>query len=106
MPLSPSMNVIALLHDAVFMKAGSYVIRPNSASDVFTWRRSIARTTVSPSTPPCRMGVLYAFLVRESVMSSFPISFKSWLGAEPDVLLSLAMLRSPGGPHFHSRQQI
>jgi hypothetical protein len=52
------------------------------------------------------MGKLYALLVRESVTSSFPISFKSWLGAEPDVLLSLAMLRSPVELQFFSRGQI
>jgi hypothetical protein len=52
MPRSPSMNVMALLHDAVFMNAGSYVINPNSSGAVLIWRRSIARVAVSPSTPP------------------------------------------------------
>jgi hypothetical protein len=32
---------------AVFMKAGSYVIRPKSSSEVLIWRRSIARIVPS-----------------------------------------------------------
>jgi hypothetical protein len=50
------MKVIALLHDAVFMKAGSYVIRPNSPGSFLIWRRSIARIVVSPSVPGMRIG--------------------------------------------------
>jgi hypothetical protein len=43
------------------------------------------------------IGTLYPFVVRESVISSLPVSLKSWLGADlADVLLSFAMLRSPG----------
>jgi len=42
MPLSPSMYVMALRHAAVFMKAGSYVIRPKSSSPVRICRRSMA----------------------------------------------------------------
>jgi hypothetical protein len=56
MPLSPSMKVMALLHDAVFMNAGSYVIMPNSSSANLIWRRSIARTVTSPSVPDGRIG--------------------------------------------------
>ena len=37
------MKVIALRHEAVFMKAGSYVIKPKSSAPVLIWRRSMAR---------------------------------------------------------------
>ena len=45
------MKVIALLHDAVFMNAGSYVISPNSSGRCLIRRRSDARIAVSPSVP-------------------------------------------------------
>ena len=61
-PLSPSMNVIADLHDAVFVKAGSYVIRPKSFSSDLILRRSSARTV------PSSIGSSYVFPVRLSVI--------------------------------------
>src|SRR5438067_5082 len=62
MPLSPSMYVIALRHAAVFMKAGSYVIRPKSSSLTLILRRSVARMVSS------LMGTSYVWPVRLSVM--------------------------------------
>src|SRR2546425_2923605 len=61
MPLSPSMNVIRLLHEAVFMKAGSYAINPKSSSETLIFRRSIARIT------PSSIGISYCLPVRLSV---------------------------------------
>src|SRR6266568_8244674 len=72
MPLSPSMNVMALLHDAVFMNAGSYVIRPNSSASTLIWRRSIARMAVSPSVPCSRIDTGYGLPVRPSLISNVP----------------------------------
>src|SRR5512135_3603348 len=95
MPLSPSMNVIALLHDAVFMNAGSYVMIPNSSGAVFIGRRSIARTAVSPSGPPSTMGTEYFLLLRESVISSVPVCLNSPVGAGAVASLVLAMPHSP-----------
>src|SRR5436309_12829629 len=74
------MNVMALLHDAVFMNAGSYVMSPNSSGDVLICRRSIARTSVSPRTPPCSTFTGYTLPVRESFTSSDPTSFRSPAG--------------------------
>src|SRR5215213_9971400 len=62
MPLSPSMKVIALRHDAVFMNAGSYVIIPKSSSSVLICRRSSALIV------PSLMGSSYVFPVRLSVI--------------------------------------
>src|SRR5260370_42689033 len=73
MPLSPSMNVIELRHEAVFMNAGSYVIRPKSSSWTLIFRRSIARIVSSV------IGTSYVFPVRLSVMvrvsGTFPSRF-------------------------------
>jgi hypothetical protein len=55
------MNVIALFVDAVFIKAGSYVISPKSSASVLTWRKSIARTV------PFSMGSVYDLPVRLSL---------------------------------------
>jgi hypothetical protein len=46
-PASPSRNVIALRQEAVFIKAGSYVISPKSASSALIWRKSVARMVPS-----------------------------------------------------------
>src|SRR5438046_10690064 len=64
MPLSPSMNVMALRQFAVFMNAGSYVIRPKSSGPVLIWRKSIARIV-----PSCT-GSSYFFPVRLSTIVS------------------------------------
>src|SRR5687768_10988756 len=63
------MNVMVLRVDAVFMKAGSYVISPKSSGPVRTWRRSVARTA------PSVIGISYDLPVRLSstVSVSFPI---------------------------------
>src|SRR5436189_3414739 len=53
---------MALRHDAVFMNAGSYVIRPPSPSSTPIWRRSGAR--IVPST----IGSVYSRPVRLSVI--------------------------------------
>src|SRR2546423_8643897 len=75
MPLSPSMKVIRLLQEAVFMKAGSYVIKPKSSSDVLIWRRSIALIV------PFSMGRSYCLPVRLSVMVNvFPLMASLLLG--------------------------
>src|ERR1051326_1592364 len=58
------MNVIRLLHDAVFMNAGSYVIIPNSSCVTLIWRRSVALMA------PSWIGTSYFFPVRLSVMVS------------------------------------
>jgi len=42
MPFSPSMNVMALLQDAVLVKPGSYAISPKSSGAVFACRTAIA----------------------------------------------------------------
>src|SRR5262245_57841310 len=62
MPRSPSMNVIALRHDAVLRNAGSYDISPPSPSAALIWRRSGAR--IVPST----IGSVYSRPVRLSVI--------------------------------------
>src|SRR6185503_14901828 len=56
------MNVMRLLHEAVFMNAGSYVIRPKSSSDALIWRRSMALIV------PFWIGNWYCLPVRLSVM--------------------------------------
>src|SRR5438046_1610927 len=58
------MNVIALRQLAVFMNAGSYVMRPKSSEPVRICRRSIARTA------PSVIGSSYVFPVRLSVTVS------------------------------------
>src|SRR6266542_5869391 len=64
MPLSPSMKVMALRHDAVFMKAGAYVIKPKSSPSTLICRRSSALIV------PSLIGISYVFPVRLSVMES------------------------------------
>src|SRR6266851_3442574 len=56
------MKVMALRQLAVFMKAGSYVIRPKSSGATLICRRSMARIV-----PSCT-GSSYVFPVRLSVM--------------------------------------
>src|SRR5688572_2899279 len=56
------MKVMRLWQAAVFVKAGSYVIRPKSSSPVLIWRRSMARMV------PCLTGISYVLPVRLSVM--------------------------------------
>src|SRR6266480_154528 len=83
MPLSPSMKVIRLLQEAVFMKAGSYVIKPKSSSDVLIWRRSMALMV------PFSMGRSYCLPVRLSVMVKlFPLMASLLLGWVPGGLQS------------------
>src|SRR5436190_22287385 len=60
MPLSPSMKVIVLRHDAVFMNAGSYVTRPKSSGAVLICLRSLARIV------PSLLGSSYCLPVRLS----------------------------------------
>src|SRR5438128_3471199 len=83
MPLSPSMNVIALRHAAVFMNAGSYVIRPKSPSPVLSLRRPVARIV------PSAIGMSVLFPVRLSVMVSVSLP-----GMERGNLSDVARLRS------------
>src|SRR5258708_28079103 len=66
------MKVMALLHEAVFMKAGSYVINPNSPASTLMGRRSMARMAVSPSVAGGMMGTEYVDPVRVSLISSAP----------------------------------
>ena len=56
------MNVMADLHDAVFMNAGSYVMSPKSSSPVLIFLRSSARIV------PFSIGSSYVFPVRLSVI--------------------------------------
>src|SRR6476660_2863121 len=58
------MNVMRLLHAAVFMNAGSYVIIPNSSAVTLIWRRSVALMV------PSWIGTWYCFPVRLSVIVS------------------------------------
>src|SRR6185503_11225363 len=96
MPLSPSMNVIALLHDAVFMKAGSYVIRPNSSASTLICLRSIARIAVSPSEPGSSTATEYDLPVRPSLISTAPDAESLAPAALPDFAACVVpMLRSP-----------
>src|SRR5713101_7890443 len=55
------MNVMALRQAAVFMNAGSYVMRPKSSPSVLICRRSVARIV------PSVIGSSYFFPVRLSV---------------------------------------
>src|SRR5690242_7731208 len=55
------MNVMALRQAAVFMNAGSYVMRPKSSASVLICRRSVARIV------PSVIGSSYFFPVRLSV---------------------------------------
>src|SRR5262249_19547167 len=59
-----SMKVMRLLHAAVFMKAGSYVIIPNSSGVTLICRRSVALMV------PSWIGISYCFPVRLSVIVS------------------------------------
>src|SRR4029078_8283878 len=58
------MNVMRLLHAAVFMNAGSYVIIPNSSAVTLIWRMSVALIV------PSWMVISYCLLVRLSVIVS------------------------------------
>src|SRR5262245_32719646 len=70
MPLSPSMKVIVLRHDAVFMNAGSYVTRPKSSGAVLICLRSMARIA------PSLIGSSYCFPVRLSTtVRVSPVAF-------------------------------
>jgi hypothetical protein len=64
------MKVIVLRQLAVFMKAGSYVIRPKSSGPVFIFRNSGAGIA------PSLIGISYCLPVRLSVTVkvSWPIS--------------------------------
>src|SRR5678815_650614 len=80
MPRSPSMKVMELRQFAVFMNAGSYVMRPKSSSDVLIWRRSPALIV------PSWMGSSYFLPVRLSTIVSVSaievsvVCFKSSIG--------------------------
>src|SRR5579883_2554155 len=50
-----------LMHEAVFMNAGSYDITPKSDGSVLIWRRSLARIV------PLVIGNVYCFPVRLSM---------------------------------------
>src|SRR3954469_3207502 len=58
------MYVTAERHDAVFVYAGSYVIRPKSSSSTLIWRKSMARTV------PSVISISYVWPVRLSVTVS------------------------------------
>src|SRR5580704_17386267 len=81
MPLSPSMNVMALRQLAVFMKAGSYVMRPKSSGEVFICLRSTARMV------PSSIGSSYVFPVRLSTIVSVSAIGRA---LQESVLVSLA----------------
>src|SRR5271157_526381 len=53
---------MALWQEAVFINAGSYVIRPKSSGPVLIWRRSMARIV------PREMGIEYVCSVRLSMI--------------------------------------
>src|SRR4051794_6237426 len=69
------MKVIALRTDAVFMNAGSYVMRPRSSSSTFACRSAVAR--IAPSS----IGASYVLPVRSSVNLSVSVMKKLLLGA-------------------------
>src|SRR3954453_19410327 len=54
--------------EAVFVNAGSYVMRPKSSSSTFIWRKSIARTV------PSVMSISYVLPVRLSVTDSVSLA--------------------------------
>src|SRR5258706_11725826 len=56
------MNVIRLLKDAVFINAGSFVIKPKSSSDALIFRSSMALIV------PSAIGTSYCLPVRLSVI--------------------------------------
>src|SRR3984957_13138272 len=93
MPFSPSMNVIADRHDAVAMKAGSYVINPKSSSSVLILRNSVARMV------PSSIGISYCLPVRLSVTVrvspdvATPLPFA---GGWVELLLALGALSGRG----------
>ena len=83
------MNVIVLLHDAVFMNAGSYVMRPKSVGCSLIWRRSIARIV------PSLIGRSYDLPVRLSVIvtDSFIFAAPSCaLASGADVIVAIEFL--------------
>src|SRR3954449_12199567 len=72
------MKVISLRHAAVFVKAGSYVIRPKSSSSTFIWRKSIAFTVPSVISTsyvsPVRLSVTESELLPSAVATAPPLS--------------------------------
>src|SRR3954468_22685229 len=77
------MYVIAERVEAVFVNAGSYVIRPKSSSSTLIWRKSIARTV------PSVISISYVLPVRLSVTDSV-----SWAVATPPAWPSPAWVSS------------
>src|SRR5205085_2690336 len=76
---------MALRHAAVFMKAGSYVIRPKSSAPLLIWRRSIARIV------PSLIGRSYVLPVRLSVIVRVSLA-KSIASGEPNRSRNLSLM--------------
>src|SRR3954451_23865789 len=78
--------------DAVFVNAGSYVMRPKSSSSTLIWRRSMARTV------PSVISMSYVLPVRLSVTVSVSPPF--WAApSRPPVAWVSVLIASPGwGP--------
>src|ERR1017187_1293248 len=86
MPLSPSMNVIALRQLAVFMNAGSYVMSPKSSGPALICRRSIARIVPSWTGTsyflPVRLSTIVS-VSEELIVVCVRFSFSHWVGSDP-----------------------
>ena len=103
----PSRYVIDERQAAVFMKAGSYVIRPKSSSDTRIARKSSARTV------PSVIGISYVRPVRLSVTLSVSVPaastepLVSWAPSVAGLSVSFGELTStdyaPGRPLFRRR---
>src|SRR3954453_10351418 len=91
MPASPSMYVTAERHDAGFVYAGAYVIRPKSSSSTLIWRKSMARTV------PSVISISYVWPVRLSVTVS--VSPPCWATPSPVVVVSVLIASPENGGH-------
>src|SRR5215212_1935663 len=95
------MNVTADRHEAVFMNAGSYVMRPKSSSSTLIWRRSMLRIV------PSVTGISYCRPVRLSVTESVAAAAATPPSATPfpavSVLMGSPWLRACSVSHLFYR---
>src|ERR687886_665589 len=86
------MYVIADRHDAVFVYAGSYVIRPKSSSSTLIWRKSMARTV------PSVISISYVRPVRLSVTVRVSPPFVAAPSPVPVACVSVLIASPESGP--------
>src|SRR3954462_2514640 len=85
------MYVTAERHDAVFVYAGSYVIRPKSSSSTLIWRKSMARTV------PSVISISYVWPGGLSVPVRVPPP--CWATPPPVVVVSVLIASPKNGGH-------